>query len=57
VQRRGVEEQPHTIKQRQDRTAGQAEGMKHRQHVEQLVAHGDVDPGFGLGCIGVNVAV
>ena len=55
VQRRRVEEQPDAGHQRQDRAARQAEGMEHRQHVEQLVCRRERDPRFGLEGIGEQV--
>ena len=57
VQRRGVEIDGHAGDQRQHRTRRQAEGVKHRQDVEHLVACMEVDARGGLRGIGENIPV
>ncbi len=55
MQRRRVEEDPHSGQQRQHEPCGQAEAVKHRQGVQHGVGRAEIDPGGELAAIGQQV--
>ena len=57
VQRRGIEEQVHAGHDRQQRAAGEAEGMEDRQRVEHFVFGREVDDGAYLRDVGQQRAM
>ena len=57
VQRGRVVERPHAGDQRQDRAAGQTEGVEHRHRVEHDVGRGEIDHRGGLSAVGEQVAM
>ena len=57
VKRRGIEEGPHTGQHGQQRAAGEAEGMEHRQRVEHDVGCREGDARRRLVAVGVEVPV
>ena len=57
VERRGIEEGSDARKHRQERAAGQAESMEHRERIEHDVLGGEIDARRRLKTIGLEIAM